>query len=115
MKVSWSAIAERQFIVAIRHIAADNPSAAWRVHDEIRDQAARLAGFPQLGRIGRLKGTRELVISRTPYVVIYRVAPENVTIMRVLHGAQRWPPLGCGLDIAGVGLAPSHKGQDRRG
>jgi hypothetical protein len=48
-------------------------------------------GFPQSGRPGRIERTRELVISRTPHIVAYRIAGDIVQILRVLHGARRWP------------------------
>jgi toxin ParE1/3/4 len=52
-----------------------------------------LADQPELGRPGRTQGTRELVIARTPYIVAYRVDEHRneVTIVRVRHGARRWP------------------------
>ena len=50
-----------------------------------------LADQPGLGRAGRVSGTRELVVARTPYVVPYRVKGEVIEALRVYHGAQRWP------------------------
>jgi toxin ParE1/3/4 len=47
--------------------------------------------FPESGRIGRIAGTRELVIPRTPYIAAYVVLDDKVRILRVLHGAQIWP------------------------
>lgn len=44
-----------------------------------------------MGRPGREPNTRELVFAPLPYVVIYRIEDQAVEIMRVLHGAQRWP------------------------
>ncbi len=45
-----------------------------------------------LGRVGRQRSTRELVISRTPFIVIYRIMNGRIEILRLLHGAQQWPP-----------------------
>jgi plasmid stabilization system protein ParE len=50
-----------------------------------------VAEFPQMGRSGRIEGTRELVISGTPYIAAYRIDGDAVRILRVLHGAQQWP------------------------
>ncbi len=61
------------------------------VYEEIRSQVAMLANHPQMGRPGRVRGTRELVVNRTPYVVAYRAAGEVVTVLRILHGARKWP------------------------
>lgn len=51
-----------------------------------------LAEYPMAGPEGRQPGTRELVINRTRYVVVYRIAYGEVHILRVLHSAQEWPP-----------------------
>ncbi len=51
----------------------------------------RLANHPALGRPGRVSGTRELVVSGTPYIVPYRVRGETVEILRVQHAARKWP------------------------
>jgi addiction module RelE/StbE family toxin len=72
-------------------IAADNPTVAIRMIERIRVAVTRLAGSPALGRPGRVAGTRELVILRTPYIVPYRVTGDVVQIITILHGAQRWP------------------------
>ena len=73
------------------YIARDNPAAAYALHDAILRQVGRLAEHPRMGRPGRVEGTRELVVSGTPYIVAYRVVGQDVTILRVLHGAQQWP------------------------
>jgi toxin ParE1/3/4 len=50
----------------------------------------QLAPHPNLGRLGRVLGTRELVVARTPYIVAYRIEEAAVVVLRVLHGAQQW-------------------------
>ena len=50
-----------------------------------------LAQHPALGRPGRVEGTRELVVPDTPYLVPYRVRGHAVEILRVFHGARKWP------------------------
>jgi addiction module RelE/StbE family toxin len=72
-------------------IASDNPAAATRVIERIRSAVRRLAASPAIGRLGRVEGTRELVITGTPYIVPYRVKDDAVEIVTVLHCAQRWP------------------------
>jgi toxin ParE1/3/4 len=54
-----------------------------------------LPNHPEAGRLGRVKNTRELVISGVPFIVIYRIAKglQRVQILRVLHDAQQWPPI----------------------
>ena len=72
-------------------IAADNPTAATRMIEQIRATVMRLTALPALGRPGRVAGTRELVIPDTPYIIPYRVKGDVVQIITILHGAQRWP------------------------
>ena len=72
-------------------IAVDNPVAAARMVHRIRTAVKRLARFPALGRPGRVAGTRELVITGTPYIVPYRVKGDVVQVITILHTAQRWP------------------------
>jgi len=73
-------------------IAARNPAAARGVLARIFETAARLKSFPALGQPGRVPGTREIVVSGTPYFMAYRVEDQIVRIDRVLHGAREWPP-----------------------
>jgi len=51
----------------------------------------QLRSLPDMGRPGRVNGTRELVIARLPFVVIYRHKQGTVEILRILHTAQKWP------------------------
>jgi hypothetical protein len=44
-----------------------------------------------MGREGRVKGTRELVIGRSPFIAVYRIKGKRIEILRILHGAQQWP------------------------
>ena len=71
--------------------AEHNPAAAVRTVERIRNAVTRLARLPSLGRPGRVAGTRELVISRAPYIVAYRVQDAVVQIITILHSAQKWP------------------------
>lgn len=92
MQVEWKETAREDARQIVAYIAQDNVTAALGVLDEIEHQVRQLEAHPKLGRTGRVKGTRELVISRTPYIAAYRIDGEIVTIVRVLHGAQQWPP-----------------------
>ena len=91
MQLEWSIFAQADREAIFDYIEADSPQAAITVDDRIREQAEGLMKFPELGRPGRVDGTRELVIQRTPYIAAYRIAGNTVRILRVLHGAQIWP------------------------
>jgi toxin ParE1/3/4 len=74
------------------YIARRSPSSAHSVLARIRRAINRLAPFPHSGRVGRLAGTRELVIAGLPYLAIYEVQDDRVVIQRILHQRQQWPP-----------------------
>ena len=73
------------------YISQERPAAAERQVELILAAVERLTRFPLSGRRGRRTGTRELVISQTPYLVPYRVRGELIEVLGVLHGRQRWP------------------------
>ena len=91
MYLVWSVYALDDRIAIFDYIENDNPLAAVRVDTRIENEVERLIKFPEMGRPGRIRGTRELVITRTPYIVAYTVAHDSVTILRILHGARQWP------------------------
>lgn len=91
MKLVWSAFALSDRDGIFTHIETDNPAAAIAIDERIVAATRRLLDFPESGRPGRVSGTRELVITGTPYIAAYRVAGETIRILRVLHGAQQWP------------------------
>jgi toxin ParE1/3/4 len=94
LKLVWlpRAIADRN--AQIDHIAQDSPRAAIEQGDSIDEQVDQLINQPEIGRIGRIKNTRELVVSRTPFIIIYRYKPraKRIELIRLLHGSQQWPP-----------------------
>jgi toxin ParE1/3/4 len=91
MHISWRPRARAEREAAIDYIAEDNPLAALDQLDEIERQTNLLTAQPKMGRVGRVRGTRELVISRTPFIAVYRIEGERIEILRFLHGAQKWP------------------------
>jgi addiction module RelE/StbE family toxin len=91
MRVKWTRRALREQDEAFEWIVAENPVAAREVIDRMRSATRLLADNPQMGRPGNITGTRELVITRTPYVVVYRIAAGQVDILAVIHHAREWP------------------------
>ncbi|HVZ17906.1 MAG TPA: type II toxin-antitoxin system RelE/ParE family toxin [Terriglobales bacterium] len=91
MRVKWLRTALANLNAEADYIAQDSPEAASRVVTAIEDAVNNLAQFPAMGRAGRVTGTRELVVPGTPYIIPYRVRNGAVEILRVFHGARRWP------------------------
>ena len=91
MSIRWLPQAQRNRLEQLEYIAQDNPLAAINQDEEIERQINMLLAHPQMGRPGRVAGTRELVISSTPFVVIYRLQEQSIEVLRLLHSAQQWP------------------------
>ncbi len=91
MQTRLTELAQADLESVERWVAQDDPAAA--IEQVIRglDAIAALADFPNLGRPGRVPGTRELAVGGTPYLVIYRVDTNVLWVVRVFHGARRWP------------------------
>jgi toxin ParE1/3/4 len=92
VKIEWLPEAEQNLVSQISYIAERHPQAAIEIGDAIIAAVARLEAYPESAPPGRVRGTRELTINGTPYVVVYRIERSAVVILRLLHGAQRWPP-----------------------
>ena len=91
MKLLWTAPALRELEEIGDYIARDNPSASSRVVSRVFDRVDALADHPESGRSGRIPGTRELVITGTPFIVPYRIHNDRIEILSIFHGARRWP------------------------
>jgi toxin ParE1/3/4 len=91
MVIEWSPSALADRIAIFDYIEAESLKAAELVEDRIDAAVGSLLSMPGMGRPGRIEGTRELVIDRTPYIAAYRITGEIIFILRVLHGAQQWP------------------------
>ncbi len=91
MKLVWSPTARRDLGDIRRYIARGNPAAAGRTVQRILRAVDNLAIFPELGRGGRLRDSRELIIPSTPFIVIYTVSDQGVEIESVIHTARKWP------------------------
>lgn len=91
MKIRWTVPAAKAVGSIQDYIAEDNPRAAWEVAQKIRQTIQRLATHPHLGRVGRVAGTYELVLSGLPYIVPYRVLDDEIQILTVFHSSRKWP------------------------
>jgi toxin ParE1/3/4 len=91
VKVRWTMPAANQLRTIFDHIADDNPPAAARTVRRIRETVLRTARMPYAGREGRVAGTREILVTGTPYLVAYRILENMIHVLAILHGAQEWP------------------------
>jgi toxin ParE1/3/4 len=92
MNILWSPEAIEDLTSLRAYIAEDDPAAARGVVVLIiRNIEQLLSDNPQIGRPGRVPGTRELVIPKTPFIVPYRLQRDAIQVLRIYHGAGRWP------------------------
>lgn len=91
MRIIWTTPARMHRDNIIRYIAEDNPYAALELDNEISNTIERIVAFPQSGRIGRVLGTREVII-RANYIIVYELIDVSVVILYVLHASQQYPP-----------------------
>ena len=91
MKIKWLRKSINNLEKIAQYIQQDNPSASLQIVAKIQTSVNQLSEFPFMGRKGRIEGTRELIISNSPYIVIYRVQSNRVEILRILHSSQKFP------------------------
>ncbi len=90
MTVEWLAEALINLADILDAVGEESPQGAARLASEIQSRTARLETHPKLYKAGRVRGTRECVVTEN-YLLIYRLQGENVQILRVLHARQQWP------------------------
>lgn len=92
MRIVWTRRYLRELAAIGDYIAERNPGAAARIVNEIHSKTAQLLpDNPFIGRPGEIRGTRELVIPATPYIIAYRIRDDRVEVLFVQHGAREWP------------------------
>jgi toxin ParE1/3/4 len=91
MRVRWLRKALRNLDDEASFVAADDAAAARLAVERVIEAVAQLAEQPGLGRPGRVPGTRELVVSKTRYIVPYRVHGDTIEVLRVFHTSRRLP------------------------
>lgn len=90
-KLRWLEIAIDDLEQAVEYVARHNQTAARKLAKRIWQSIQMLKENEAAGRPGRIAGTRELVVVGTSYIVPYRVKVDEIQILRVLHGARKWP------------------------
>ncbi|MEZ2409953.1 addiction module RelE/StbE family toxin [Bosea sp. OAE752] len=91
MRLVWTKRSLRELDQIFAFIAKDSRSAAAALVDLVEQRSAMLTSHPEIGRPGRSDGTRELIVTGTPYILPYRVSDGRVEILAVLHTSRQWP------------------------
>lgn len=91
MRLRWTRAARQDRERIYAFIEAENAEAALQLDDRFGDSARRLIEFPYMGRNGRVAGTRELSISGSRHLLVYRIEADTIWIVRVIHTSRAWP------------------------
>jgi toxin ParE1/3/4 len=91
MDLRWTEAAAADLERIAEYLFAHAPDRAPRLVRAVYEAPETLLTFPLRGRPGKKQGTRELVIARLPWIVVYTVRNDVIHVVRILHGAQRWP------------------------
>jgi toxin ParE1/3/4 len=76
---------------AVDYLQGESAGGAIAVRRRVLETVQRLGQMPRSGRVGRVEGTREAVVPRSPYIVVYRVSDQAVEVIGIWHGARLWP------------------------
>ena len=91
MKVLFNEAAREDITRIFEYIQPRNSNAAAQVVIAIQLSTYRLGDFPNSGRLGGVEGTREIVVPRLPYIVVYCIRPDFVEVLAVFHAAENKP------------------------
>ena len=90
MRVRWTPAAASDLEQISNYLKEHHPSLAHAIAVKLYNAAQSLRKFPRRGRIGQLAGTRELVMTPLPYIIVYQVEEQTVRIARVVHTSENW-------------------------
>ena len=93
LQVKWTHPALADLIEAQAFIKKENPQAAEVIAQRIWNASQTLTDNPGIGRQGYVTGTREWVVQRTPYLIVYRLRDGRIEILHVYHGKRNWQAL----------------------
>jgi len=91
VKIVWTLGSLQDLDHAYEFITEQSPKAANQIINKIKNALSNLQIYPNVGRKGRIEGTRELVIPNTPFLLSYRVKETHIEILAFLHGRRKWP------------------------
>jgi len=91
MRIRWTRAAAEDLEHIKDYLTEHLPQFAQSTVIELYETSRSLKTSPRRGRLGREEGTRELVLSRLPYIVAYRIKEQTVEVLHIFHGAQNRP------------------------
>jgi toxin ParE1/3/4 len=91
MKIRLTQRASEQLLSAYEYLQSASLSAASAQMKRIFNTIDLLENYPLAGRKGRIAGTREMIVPRTPFIVAYTIEGGEVHILAALHASRRWP------------------------
>lgn len=91
MDITWTTEAQKDFAVIRAYLVTEVPGRALSIVTRIDAAADSLIQLPERGRPGRKPDTRELLVKRLPYVIVYRITTENIEIVTLVHTSRNWP------------------------
>jgi toxin ParE1/3/4 len=91
MRLRWTEEAASDLERITDYLLTHAPDRAPVLVQEVYEAPSSLLTFPNRGRPGKKQGTRELVLTPLPYIVIYTIRGDVIFVVRILHGAQHWP------------------------
>ena len=89
-QILFSSYASKDLNSIEEYIYPNNHEAAKKVVKHIISSIENLKTNPAMGKAGRVLRTRELVITKHPYIVPYQVRDNNIYILRILHTSRKW-------------------------
>jgi toxin ParE1/3/4 len=91
VKILWSAASVRHLEEVVEYLQGESSGLAITIRRRILETKRRIGQMPYSGRIGRAPGTREAVVPRTHYIIVYRVEAQTIEILGIWHAARLWP------------------------
>ena len=93
MLINWSKYAHADILETLTYFASiEDRETGQEIVDKLFASTNILESFPFSGKQGRIEGTRELVIPKLPYILIYRIISSDVVeIARVFHTSKSFP------------------------
>ncbi|MDZ4785720.1 MAG: type II toxin-antitoxin system RelE/ParE family toxin [bacterium] len=91
MKIIWTKLALSDLDAAYYYIFEAYSDAARSVIERVENILESLRQQPEMGRLGRVEGTRELVMPSLPFIILYRIKKKEIHILAFLHASRRWP------------------------